>query len=164
MEDPSKGEEIEVEPEESDPDKDDETTVDSEPMEAAVVPPPRPSPSSPYRDILRRTRKTLQTARNTTFGYRGIQNPRRGLYEGMRRGLTDPDWITTFVEDKISGGRITTRYEDGQSSGVRPPPTDDRGSLALLFERTIKLEKQARVMSSEIKVPENNTTHIAWRA
>lgn len=48
---------------------------------------PRPSPLSPYRDILRRTGKPHKIAKKTTFGYRGVQKPRQGLSEGMRKGL-----------------------------------------------------------------------------
>lgn len=46
---------------------------------------------------------------------------------------------------------------------MHPSTTDDSGSLALLFDHTLKLEKQERVMSSEIKVVENHTTHVACR-
>ncbi|CAH1443965.1 unnamed protein product [Lactuca virosa] len=155
---------MEAKPEETDPNKHDETVEDSETMEAEVVLPPRPTPSSPYKDILRKAGKTYQTARITTLNSRGIQNPRHGLSKGMRRGLRDPNWITAFEEDAIYGGRITTRYEDGQSSGVCPPPGDYCGSLALLFNHTLKLEKQVRLVSREIKERENNTTHVSWIA
>ena len=46
---------------------------------------------------------------------------------------------------------------------MRPPADDYAGSLALLFDRTLKLEKKARVAAGEIKEGENNTTHVAWR-
>ncbi|CAH1453094.1 unnamed protein product [Lactuca virosa] len=163
MEEPSHGEEMEAEPEETEPNKDDKTAKDSEPMENEVVPPPRPTPLSPYRDILRKAGKTRQTVRKTTPNHRGIYKHQHGLSESMRRSLRDPNWITAFTEDTIFGGRITTRYEDGQSSGVCPPPGDYSGSLALLFDRTLKLEKQEREASREINEGENNTTHVAWR-
>lgn len=82
----------------------------------------------------------------------------------MRKNLRNPSWLNAFAEERISGERITTRYEDGQGSGVRPPPNDHVGSLSGLFDHVLKLEKQARVSAREIKEGENNTTHLAWRA
>jgi hypothetical protein len=81
----------------------------------------------------------------------------------MRKNLRTPTWLIVFSEDRISGRRITTRYEDRQSLGVHPPPSDYAGSLRVLFDRTLKLEKQVRVSAREIKEEENNTTNVAWR-
>lgn len=124
MEDSLEGEEMEAEKEKSDSDEYNGTTKDSEPMEAEVVPPPRPSPPSAYISILRRAGKTCQIARKTTLNHRGIQKHSHGLSESMSWSLRDPNWIVAFAEDRISSRRITTQYEDGQSSGVYPPPGD----------------------------------------
>ncbi|CAI9260545.1 unnamed protein product [Lactuca saligna] len=155
MEDPL--EEEAIEEEKSD-------TEDEEPMEAERTPTSRPSPPSPYRGILRGVRKTRQTARKSTLNHKGIQKHGHALSESMRKNLRNPSWLNAFAEERISGERITTRYEDGQGSGVRPPPNDHVGSLSGLFDHVLKLEKQARVSAREIKEGENNTTHLAWRA
>ncbi|CAI9263429.1 unnamed protein product [Lactuca saligna] len=114
-------------------------TEDEEPMEAERTPTSRPSPPSPYRGILRGVRKTRQTARKSTLNHKGIQKHGHALSESMRKNLRNPSWLNAFAEERISGERITTRYEDGQGSG-------------------------ARVSAREIKEGENNTTHLAWRA
>lgn len=41
-------------------------------------------------------------------------------------------WLVS-IEDRVSGGRITTCYEISQGSGKCPPPTADVGSLDLIF-------------------------------
>ncbi|CAH1421994.1 unnamed protein product [Lactuca virosa] len=102
-----------MEEEKSDAEEDNETKKESEPMEAEAAPTSRPSPPSPYRGILKRVGKTCQTARKTTLNHKGIQKHGYALSESMRKNLRSPSWLNAFAEDRISGGRITTRYEDG---------------------------------------------------
>ncbi|CAH1453399.1 unnamed protein product [Lactuca virosa] len=57
-------------------------------------------------------------------------------------------------------GERKKEYEVGQPSGTKPQEPTDVGSLSLLFDRTLRLGNQIKMVSDEVSVVESNNARL----